>query len=245
LCIASLLRRHSAAVVRECFQRSTSTNSQPTQRSLGPFLEFISTITLVPITLSFFTVLCAILSQKLSTHQSHQTHNHLHMMKSTTVALLALTAGSTSAQFFVLYGRDTVVSRIDPIVSPGGIGMHAHEFMGAGNIDQNSDYDSLQKSTCSSVGRANGNPIIEDKSAYWHPTLYVKANNGTYLRVPVSLTNLRMMITLLTTILDQWSPDLLHQCRHWPDARAFRVPQGLPHDCWKRLYPCRARTHSY
>jgi hypothetical protein len=108
------------------------------------------------------------------------------MMKSTTVALLALSAGSASAQFFVLYGRDTVVSRIDPIVSPGSIGMHAHEFMGAGNIDQNSDYDSLQKSSCSSVGRADGSPIIEDKSAYWHPTLYVKANNGTYLRVPVS-----------------------------------------------------------
>lgn len=139
-------------------------------------------------------------------------------MKSTTVALLALTAGSTSAQFFVLYGRDTVVSRIDPIVSPGGIGMHAHEFMGAGNINQNSDYDSLQKSTCSSVGRANGNPIIEDKSAYWHPTLYVKANNGTYLRVPVRLTSLLMTITLLTNDTDQRSPDLLHQCRHWPDA---------------------------
>lgn len=117
-------------------------------------------------------------------------------MKSTTVALLALTAGSTSAQFFVLYGRDTVVSRIDPIVSPGGIGMHAHEFMGAGNINQNSDYDSLQKSTCSSVGRANGNPIIEDKSAYWHPTLYVKANNGTYLRVPVRFTDLLGIINV-------------------------------------------------
>ena len=96
--------------------------------------------------------------------------------------------------------------------------MHAHEFMGAGNINQNSDYDSLQKSTCSSVGRANGNPIIEDKSAYWHPTLYVKANNGTYLRVPVRLTSLLMTITLLTNDTDQRSPDLLHQCRHWPDA---------------------------
>lgn len=106
-------------------------------------------------------------------------------MKTANIALFALTAGSASAQFFVLYGRDTVVSRIDPIVSPGGIGMHAHEFMGAGNVDQNTDYDSLQKSTCSSMGRANGNPIIEDKSVYWHPTLYVKANNGTYLRVPV------------------------------------------------------------
>lgn len=65
LCIASLRRRHSAAVVRECFQRSTSMNSQPTQRSLGPFLEFISTITtLMSITLSLSTVLCAILSTK-------------------------------------------------------------------------------------------------------------------------------------------------------------------------------------
>jgi hypothetical protein len=191
----AVLCRHSAAVVRECFQRSTLTNSQPTQRSLGPFLEFILTITLVFITLSFFTVLCAIFSQENSPHHFHQIHLCLHTMKSTTVALLALSAGSASAQFFVLYGRDTVTSRIDPIVSPGGIGMHAHEFMGAGNIDQNSNYDSLQQSSCSSVGRANGNPIIEDKSAYWHPTLYVKANNGTYLRVPVSSLYLRMTIT--------------------------------------------------
>jgi hypothetical protein len=189
----AVLCRHSAAVVRECFQRSTLTNSQPTQRSLGPCLEVISTITLVFITLSFFTVLCAILFPPL--HQPHQTHLCLHTMKSTTVALLALSAGSASAQFFVLYGRDTVTSRIDPIVSPGGIGMHAHEFMGAGNIDQNSNYDSLQQSSCSSVGRANGNPIIEDKSAYWHPTLYVKANNGTYLRVPVSFPEPPMTIT--------------------------------------------------
>jgi hypothetical protein len=96
--------------------------------------------------------------------------------------------------------------------------MHAHEFMGAGNIDQNSNYDSLQQSSCSSVGRANGNPIIEDKSAYWHPTLYVKAINGTYLRVPVSFPNLSTMIIQLTNFSDQWSPDLLHQCRHWSDA---------------------------
>lgn len=116
-------------------------------------------------------------------------------MKSTTLPLLALTAGA-SAQFFVLYGRDTVVARIDPIINPGSIGMHAHEFMGAGNVNQNTDYDSLQKSTCSSVGRANGNPIIEDKSAYWHPTLYVKATNGTYIRVPVSisLNDLRLVL---------------------------------------------------
>lgn len=162
-----------------------------------------------------------LLSQFHLLHQSQQSyHTHLrsHTMKSTTAALLALAAGSTSAQFFVLYGRDTVVSRIDPIVSPGGIGMHVHEFMGASNINQNSDYDSLQKSSCSSVGRANGNPIIEDKSAYWHPALYVKANNGTYLRVPVRFASLLVPTTLLTTYTDQWSPDLLHQCRHWPDA---------------------------
>lgn len=133
-------------------------------------------------------------------------------MKSASLALLALTAGGASAQFFVLYGRDTVVSRIDPIVSPGGIGMHAHEFMGAGNVDASTDYNSLQKSSCSSMGRANGNPIIEDKSVYWHPTLYVKANNGTYIRVPVRANGIafRSCVSLLITALDQRAPDLLH-----------------------------------
>jgi len=101
-----------------------------------------------------------------------------------TIPLMALTASEAAAQFFVLYGRDSMVSRIDPILTPGGIGTHVHDFMGANNADENSTFESLRQATCSSMGRANGNPIVEDKSIYWHPSLYVKANNGTYIRVP-------------------------------------------------------------
>jgi len=107
-------------------------------------------------------------------------------MKTPTLTLLASIVGEAAAQYFVLYGQNTVVSRIDPILDPGTIGHHMHDFMGAGNINQNSTYASLREATCSSMGRANGNPIIEDRSAYWHPSLYVKANNGTYLRVPTN-----------------------------------------------------------
>jgi hypothetical protein len=170
--------------VRSTVNQRRRTASQ--QRSLGPWPRIY--IDHHARSHPSFLLHCALhnLSHIGSPRQFYQIQLCLHTMKSTTVALLALSAGSATAQFFVLYGRDTVVSRIDPIVSPGSIGMHAHEFMGAGNIDQNSNYDSLQTSSCSSVGRANGSPIIEDKSAYWHPTLYVKANNGNYLRVPVS-----------------------------------------------------------
>jgi len=107
-------------------------------------------------------------------------------MKNTVLPLLTLTVGEAAAQYFVLYGRDVVTSRIDPILNPGTIGTHMHNFMGAGNVDQSSTFSSLREASCSSMGRANGNPIVEDRSIYWHPSLYVKNNAGKYVMVPTN-----------------------------------------------------------
>lgn len=116
-----------------------------------------------------------------------------------TIPLLALTAGEAAAQFFVLYGRDTMVSRIDPILTPGAIGGHVHDFMGAGNANENSTFASLREASCSSMGRANGNPIIEDKSIYWHPSLYAKNNDGKYIRVPTNGHQIYYMYVFVAT----------------------------------------------
>lgn len=111
----------------------------------------------------------------------HYSHNMKY-----TFSLLALTASEAAAQFFVLYGRDSMTARIDPILEPGSIGTHVHDFMGANNANENSTFESLREAPCTSMGRANGNPIVEDRSIYWHPALYVKSNSGEYIQVPTN-----------------------------------------------------------
>lgn len=46
-------------------------------------------------------------------------------------------------------------------------------------------YESLQKSDCTTVGNAAMAGNSQDKSVYWHPSLYAEAKNGTgYVRIP-------------------------------------------------------------
>ncbi|KAL9095119.1 MAG: hypothetical protein Q9165_002722 [Trypethelium subeluteriae] len=98
-------------------------------------------------------------------------------------ALTTIFSGAFAGQF-VLQGRDSVVQRADPILNPGEISQHAHVFMGSNGLSNDVTYDSLQKSTCSTMGNAS-NWIVEDHSMYWHPTMYVKAKGSDQLlRVP-------------------------------------------------------------
>ncbi|KAK5052482.1 hypothetical protein LTR84_002346 [Exophiala bonariae] len=69
-------------------------------------------------------------------------------------------------------------SRIDPIVDPGAVSGHAHKFAGGNNVNQNSDFNSLLSSTCSSC------EVQSDKSAYWTPQLYYAHTNGKFEEVP-------------------------------------------------------------
>ncbi|KEF59994.1 uncharacterized protein A1O9_04842 [Exophiala aquamarina CBS 119918] len=69
-------------------------------------------------------------------------------------------------------------SRADPIVDPGTVSGHVHKFAGGNNVNQNSDFNSLLSSTCSSC------EIQSDKSAYWTPQLYFAHANGKFEEVP-------------------------------------------------------------
>ncbi|RVX72423.1 hypothetical protein B0A52_03611 [Exophiala mesophila] len=69
-------------------------------------------------------------------------------------------------------------SRVDPIVDPGTVSGHVHKFAGGSNVDQNSDFNSLLQSPCSSC------EIQSDKSAYWTPQLYFAHANGKFEEVP-------------------------------------------------------------
>lgn len=90
--------------------------------------------------------------------------------------------GEGSTDHFVLQiNRSSVVTRLDPIVSPGGVGSHVHRFHGSSYITQNrinaTEMQSLAK--CSTV------QVQDDKSAYWVAQLYYRYPNGSFQLVPI------------------------------------------------------------
>ena len=94
------------------------------------------------------------------------------------LALVLLTCKSPAHAFWRLPCGIVQVGRVDPIVSPGKLGGHAHKIAGANNVDVNSNYDSLRQSSCTSCA------VGADRSAYWTPILYYRHANGTYEEVP-------------------------------------------------------------
>ncbi|OCT53578.1 hypothetical protein CLCR_09595 [Cladophialophora carrionii] len=84
-------------------------------------------------------------------------------------------------------------ARIDLILNPGNVSGHVHKFAGGSSestflsgrslanspdVNENSDFNSLQSSNCSSC------EVQADKSAYWTPQLYYAHTNGTFEEVP-------------------------------------------------------------
>ncbi|KAI9695381.1 MAG: hypothetical protein M1820_008676 [Bogoriella megaspora] len=112
-------------------------------------------------------------------------------VKATSLALLASLVPNAFAGQIVLRGRDGGAQRVDPILAPGKISQHVHSFLGSNGVAPEVTYDSLQNASCTTLGGSiNGQPskqIIEDKSIYWHPALFVKKKGGEELiRVPSS-----------------------------------------------------------
>ena len=98
--------------------------------------------------------------------------------------LLSSLAGLSNAQgsFFTIFSNPLVVERVDPIISPGAVSNHLHNVFGANNFGPNWDYDTMQKSSCNTVGPK------QDHSNYWFPALHFQdPNNGSFTRVPAQL----------------------------------------------------------
>lgn len=84
-------------------------------------------------------------------------------------------------------GDDTSVQRIDPILAPGSISGHVHHVFGSNALSADMTYESLQKADCTTVGSADFQGNGADKSVYWHPALYMEANDGSgYIRIPTN-----------------------------------------------------------
>ncbi|KAF7887425.1 hypothetical protein EAF00_009719 [Botryotinia globosa] len=67
-----------------------------------------------------------------------------------------------------------VVQRSDPVISPGSVSGHVHTIMGGNGFGFSMNYASTQASTCTSC---------TDLSNYWTPTLYYRAQNGSFISV--------------------------------------------------------------
>jgi hypothetical protein len=80
-----------------------------------------------------------------------------------------------------------VIERLDPLVQPGTTpSAHLHQIAGGNSFNASMtpvDYDPAKISTCTSC------TYSEDFSNYWTASLFFRARNGTYKRVP-QLVNL-------------------------------------------------------
>lgn len=93
------------------------------------------------------------------------------------VALIAAFAAPASAFFRLPCRAPIVVDRTDPIVSPGKPAGHLHTIMGGNGFGPSMSYADTQASTCSSCA------VTKDFSNYWVPTLFYKAENGSFISV--------------------------------------------------------------
>lgn len=91
--------------------------------------------------------------------------------------------GSGSSDHFVLQmNRSTVVSRFDPIVSPGQVSSHVHRFYGSALVDEirRNASEATVLSNCSTT------PVQDDHSLYWAPQLYYRSpDNGSFALIPI------------------------------------------------------------
>jgi len=89
-------------------------------------------------------------------------------------------SGSTD-HFIIQVNRSSVVTRLDPIISPGKVSGHVHRFYGSSIVDQN-----LHKaSEMANLAQCSTTAVQDDKSLYWVPQVYHRSLNGSLLMVPL------------------------------------------------------------
>jgi hypothetical protein len=100
---------------------------------------------------------------------------------------LAVLAGAASAQGMLRFScSQLTVDRIDPLVNPGDTpSPHLHQIVGGNSFNSSMDpasHDLVAGSTCTSC------TFSEDFSNYWTAVLFFRARNGSFMRVPQSVS---------------------------------------------------------
>ncbi|KAF1979791.1 WSC-domain-containing protein, partial [Bimuria novae-zelandiae CBS 107.79] len=91
----------------------------------------------------------------------------------------ALFAAPVSSTFVVQCYSRLFDQRADPIVNPGTTSGHVHTITGGSGFNFSMTYEDARSSQCSTCN------IKQDLSNYWTPKLYFKAENGSFLDVPI------------------------------------------------------------
>jgi hypothetical protein len=95
------------------------------------------------------------------------------------LGLAALLAAPASGTFVVQCYSRLFDQRADPVVNPGVASGHVHTITGGSGFNFSMTYDDARASSCSTCN------IKQDLSNYWTPKLYFKAQNGSFLDVPI------------------------------------------------------------
>lgn len=91
--------------------------------------------------------------------------------------------GSGSTDHFVIQvNRSSLVTRLDPIISPGKLSAYVHRFYGSSFVDENLH----NASQMVNLAKCSTTAVQDDKSIYWVPQLYYRSlDNGTFTMVPI------------------------------------------------------------
>ncbi|KAI1814418.1 WSC domain-containing protein [Poronia punctata] len=134
-----------------------------------------------------------------------------------TIPLLGF-AASVTAFFRLPCSSPVAVERADPIISPGTVSMHLHTIMGSDAFNFTMDYQDTQtEATCSTC------KVVEDMSAYWVPSLFYHAENGSF--IPVKQTSGALIYYLQRS--DERDPNAEEGLIAFPEG--FRMVAGNPY----------------
>ncbi|KAJ4322223.1 hypothetical protein N0V84_004937 [Fusarium piperis] len=100
------------------------------------------------------------------------------MLKSLVAVSAGLIGGAHAFWRMECPGR-VGLARLDPIVDPGKISMHAHSIHGSSGFSDTSSTEELLNGDCTSCR------VTQDKSSYWHPAMYFQdGETGEFELVP-------------------------------------------------------------
>jgi hypothetical protein len=133
--------------------------------------------------------LAPFLSQLTSLDSSQLSQPYSPKMQWKALALALLLergAGQGTMPMMRFQCSQLVVDRLDPLVNPGSMpSPHLHQIVGGNSFNATMDpamHDLPTLSTCTSC------IFTEDLSNYWTAVLYFRARNGTFKRVPQSVS---------------------------------------------------------
>lgn len=132
--------------------------------------------------------------------------------------------------FFVVQGEALISERLDPILSPGGVGGHVHNVYGANKVSANWQYKNMRTSTCNTMGpKADNSNYVGHKISFglleFSTTFTANHQNPPCaFPIPSTVSFVVRSIACLTNELFQWFPALYF---HNPKNNTFTLVPAM------------------